>query len=225
MTADDTARQAPDPHGGQPVLTAGEPLGQARAALVLLHGRGASAADILALAGELAPPGCAGLAPQAAGHTWYPYSFLAPIERNEPHLSSALAAVRAVLARVAEAGIPPERTALLGFSQGACLALEFVARHARRYGGVVAFSGGLIGPDGTPRDYAGTLDGTPVFIGGSDVDAHIPLARMEESARVLERLGGAVDLRIYRGMGHTVNADELAAARALLAVLARPGDE
>ena len=216
---------AADPHRGQPVLTAGEPLGQARAALVLLHGRGGSAADILALAGELAPPGCASLAPQAAGHTWYPYSFLMPIERNEPHLSSALAAVRAVLAGVAEAGIPPERTALLGFSQGACLALEFAARHARRYGAVVAFSGGLIGPDGTPRDYAGTLDGTPVFIGGSDVDAHIPLARMEESARVLERLGGAVDLRVYRGMEHTVNADEVAAARAMLAALVRSGDE
>ena len=214
-----------DPHRGQPVLTAGEPLGRARAALVSLHGRGAGAADILALAGELAPPGCASLAPQAAGHTWYPYTFLAPIERNEPHLSSALAVVRAVLARVAEAGIPPERTALLGFSQGACLALEFTARHARRYGGVVAFSGGLIGQDGTPRDYPGTLDGTPVFIGGSDVDAHIPLARMEESARVLERLGGAVDLRIYRGMGHTVNADEVAAARAILAALVQSGDE
>ena len=216
---------AADPHRGQPVLTAGEPLERARAALVLLHGRGASAADILALAGELAPPGCASLAPQAAGHTWYPYSFLAPIERNEPHLSSALAAVRAILARVAGAGVPPERTALLGFSQGACLALEFTARHARRYGGVVAFSGGLIGQDGTPRDYPGTLDGTPVFIGGSDVDAHIPLARMEESARVLERLGGAVDLRIYRGMGHTVNADEVAAARAILAALVQSGDE
>ena len=225
MTVDNTARTAADPHGGQPVLTAGEPLGRARAALVLLHGRGAGAADILALAGELAPPGYASLAPQAAGHTWYPYSFLMPIERNEPHLSSALAAVEAVLARVAGAGIPPERTALLGFSQGACLALEFAARHARRYGGVIAFSGGLIGPDGTPRDYPGTLDGTPVFIGGSDVDAHIPLARMEESARVLERLGAAVDLRIYRGMGLTVNADELAAARAILAALARSGDE
>ncbi len=216
---------AADPHGGQPVLTTGESLERARAALVLLHGRGAGAEDILALAGELAPAGCASLAPQAAGHTWYPYSFLSPIERNEPHLSSALAAVAAVLARVAEAGIPPERTALIGFSQGACLALEFTARHARRYGGVVAFSGGLIGPDGTPRDYTGALDGTPVFIGGSDVDAHIPLARMEESARVLERLGGAVDLRIYRGMGHTVNADELAAARAILAALVQSGDE
>lgn len=213
MTSVDTDR---DPHAGQPLRTMGEPLEQARAAMILLHGRGASAEDILDLAGALPALGFAYLAPQASGHTWYPYSFLAPIEQNEPYLSSALATVERVLARVKEAGIPAERTMIAGFSQGACLTLEFAARHARRYGGVIAFTGGIIGPDETPRDYPGSLDGTPVFIGGSDVDPHIPLHRLEESGVVLERLGGKVDLRVYRGMGHTVNADELKAARAML---------
>jgi predicted esterase len=214
--SDDRAR---DPHAGQPVQIAGEQLDRARAALVMLHGRGASAEDILGLARELAIPGFAYLAPQASGNTWYPYSFLAPIEQNEPFLSSALAAVASVVTKVKEAGIPPERTAFLGFSQGACLTLEYVARNARRYGAVVAFTGGVIGPDGTPRDYPGSLDGTPVFIGGSDVDPHVPLSRLQESGQVFERLGANVDLRIYSNMGHTVNADELEAARAILDAL------
>jgi predicted esterase len=205
-----------DPHAGQPVRAMGEPLDQARAAMILLHGRGASAEDILDLAEALPAPGFAYQAPQASGHTWYPYSFLAPIEQNEPYFSSALATVERVLARVEEAGIPAERTVIAGFSQGACLTLEFAARHARRYGGVIAFTGGIIGPDRTPRDYPGSLDSTPVFIGGSDIDPHVPLHRLEESGEVLERLGGKVNLRIYRGMGHTVNADEVKAARAIL---------
>lgn len=205
-----------DPHADQPVLAAGAPLDRAPAAVVMLHGRGASAADILALAGELGHPELAYLAPQAAGHTWYPKTFLAPIPSNEPFLSSALAAVGATLARIGAAGIPPERTVLLGFSQGACLASEFAARHARRYGGVVALSGGLIGPDGTPRDYPGSLAGTPVFLGCSDVDAHIPAARVTESAAVLRRLGGEVTDRLYPGLGHTVNRGELAVIRELL---------
>jgi predicted esterase len=168
---------------------------------------------------ELAFPEFAYLAPQAAGYTWYPYSFLAPFEQNEPYLSSALAAVGAVVAKVEQAGISAERIAILGFSQGACLTLEYAARNARRYGGVIAFTGGLIGPDGTPRDYPGSFDGTPIFIGGSDVDPHVPLKRLEESTQIFERMGGVVDLRVYPGMGHTVNADELAAARAILASL------
>lgn len=208
-----------DPHRGQPVLAAGAPLPNAPAAMIAVHGRGASAEDILALAAELGHPELAYLAPQAAGHTWYPRPFLAPIPENEPFLSSALAAVAAALDRVRAAGIPPERTVLLGFSQGACLATEFAARNARRYGGVVGLSGGLIGPDGTPRDYPGSLAGTPVFLGCSDVDAHIPAARVRESAEVLRRLGGAVDARLYPGMGHTVNRDEIGAVRAILDAL------
>lgn len=208
-----------DPHRGQPILAAGAPLAEAPAAMILVHGRGAGAEDILALAGELARPDLAALAPQAAGHTWYPRTFLAPIPDNEPFLSSALAALGAVLAQVGAAGIPPARTVLLGFSQGACLVSEFAARNARRYGGLVGLSGGLIGPDGTPRDYPGDLAGTPVFLGCSDVDAHIPVERVHESADVLRGLGGDVDARIYPGMGHTVNRDELGAVRALLAAL------
>jgi predicted esterase len=204
------------PHAGQPVLTAGAPLAGARAALVLIHGRGASAESILPLGEEIGGPGVAYLAPQAAGSTWYPRRFLEPLAANEPWLSSALAAVGDVLAQVGEAGVPPERTLLLGFSQGACLATEWAARNARRYGGVVGLSGGLIGPDGTPRDYAGSLDGTPILLGCSDVDPHIPLARVHETAAVLRRLGGAVDARIYPGLGHTVNRDELEAARAIV---------
>ncbi len=207
------------PHQGQPVLTAGEPLDRAHAAMILIHGRGASAEDILMLAGEFDGTGFAFLAPQAAGHTWYPNSFLAPIPSNEPGLSSGLAAIAALLKRVGGAGIAPERTILLGFSQGACLALEFAARNARRYGGVAGLSGGLIGPDGAPRDYPGSLDGTPVFLGCSDVDPHIPAARVRESAAILRRLGGEVTDRLYPGMGHTVNRDEIAAVQGLMEAL------
>jgi len=214
-----------DPHGGQPVRATGAPLDRARAAVVMVHGRGASADSILTLAPELdrgeGVENVAYLAPQAAGGTWYPYGFMSPIERNEPGISSGLRAVERLLERVAEAGIPPERTMLLGFSQGACLASEYAARHARRYAGVAALSGGLIGPDGTPRDYAGSLDGTPVFLGCSDVDFHIPAERVRESAEVLRRLGGDVTMRLYPGMGHTVNEDEIVAVQAMLAAALR----
>jgi phospholipase/carboxylesterase len=213
------SKQNQGPHQGQPVLTAGEPLERAQAAMVLAHGRGASAKDILTLAAELEQPGFVYLAPQAANNTWYPYSFLMPIERNEPYLSSALATLDQVLTHVAAAGIPAERTILLGFSQGACLATEFAARNAQRYGGLVGLSGGLIGPDGTPRDYPGTLDGTPVFLGCSDMDPHIPAARVQHSAEVLRQLGGAVTARLYPRMGHTVNEDEIEAVRKIMAKL------
>jgi predicted esterase len=187
--------------------------------MVMLHGRGATAEGILGLADDLAQTGFAYLAPQAAGDTWYPQSFLAPIASNEPWLSSALGAVVDTLARAAAAGLPPERTILLGFSQGACLALEFAARHAQRYGGVVGLSGGLIGPDGTPRDYPGSLGGTPVFLGCSDADPHIPRARVLHSAAVFRELGGRVTERLYPKMGHTVNDDELEFVRGMMGAL------
>jgi phospholipase/carboxylesterase len=197
------------PHRGQPVLAAGEPLEQAKAVMIMLHGRGASAEDILSLTIELDLPGFTYLAPQAAGYSWYPNSFLAPLVSNEPGLSSGLAVIASLFTQVADAGFGPERTMLLGFSQGACLALEFVARNTRRYGGVAALSGGLIGPDGTSRDYPGSLEGTTIFLGCSDRDFHIPRERVEHSAEVLQRMGGNVTTRLYPNVGHTVNQDEI----------------
>ena len=196
----------------------------ARAAMILVHGRGATAESILALADEFQVPHVAYRAPQATGNTWYPLPFLAPLEQNEPWLSSALATLERVVAHVETAGIPLERTVLLGFSQGACLALEYVARHAWHYGGVIGLSGGLIGPDGTPRDYSGSLSGTPIFLGCGDPDPHIPAGRVHESADVLGRLGGEVTMRLYPGLGHTVNQDEIDFVRNLLVRLTAPSD-
>lgn len=207
-------------HQGQPVLTIGKPLDRAAAAMVLLHGRGSTAQSTLSLASELAHPDFAYLAPQAVGNTWYPNSFLAPIASNEPYLSSALRAVKEVLDRLSEVGIPLEQTILLGFSQGACLALEFAARNAQRYGGVVGLSGGLIGPNGTPRDYAGSLAGTPVFLGCSEADFHISKERVLHSADTLRRLEGKVTVRLYPNMGHMVNQDELDFVQSMMAGIA-----
>lgn len=207
------------PHQGARILTGGAPVASARGALILTHGRGATAESILTLAPLLGADDLAWFAPQASGNTWYPFSFLSPISQNEPGISSGIQLLAELVASIERQGIAAERIALAGFSQGACLTLEFSARHARRYGALVGFSGGLIGPDGTPRDYAGSLAGTPVFLGCSDIDSHIPLPRVHESARVLEGLGGAVDERIYPGMGHQVNDDEIAAVRAILATL------
>jgi predicted esterase len=204
-----------DPHAGQPVLTMGPRPTEARATVICLHGRGASAEDILGLAAELRVTDVAFLAPQAASHTWYPYSFLSEIARNEPYLTSALSLIARILADVEGQGVDAARIGFLGFSQGACLALEFAARHARRHAAIAGLSGGLIGPPGTPRRYAGTLDGTPVFLGCSDVDSHIPLERVHETAAVLREMGASVDERIYPRMGHTVNEDELEAVRAM----------
>jgi phospholipase/carboxylesterase len=208
------------PHDGQPVLLAGDPLEGASAAMILVHGRGASAHDVMTIAAEVAQPGFAFLAPEAAGGAWYPNRFMEPLASNEPWLSSALETVGRVLA-LTEERLPAESVILLGFSQGACLTLEFAARNARRYGGLVGLSGGLIGPDDTPRDYPGTLDGTPVFLGCSDVDPHIPARRVIETSEVLERLGGKVTVKLYPGMGHEVNADELDHVRQVMAALPR----
>lgn len=220
---------AADPHAGQPVREAGAPLGRAQAAVVLLHGRGDSATGILQLADVLAQPDVAFLAPDAAGRTWYPYSFLAPLALNEPHLSSALRLVEAVATRAADV-VGVERTVLMGFSQGACLATEYAARNARRYGAVVGLSGGLIGngerhgvdpPADKTFDYGGDLAGTPVFLGCSDVDPHIPVERVHQTAEAFSGLGADVDERIYPGMGHTITDDEVRAVRGLLAGLLR----
>ena len=216
------------PHQGQPVARAGAALSEAAAAVVLVHGRGATAQSILELASAFERSDLAYLAPQARGRTWYPYSFLAPLAQNEPGLSSGLHALGAVLTEIEDAGIPAERVVLLGFSQGACLALEYAARHARRYGGVVGLSGGLLGsgeregippPDDKTFAYDGDLAGTPVFLGCSDVDPHIPAERVRTSADVLDALGGAVTTRIYEGMGHTINEDEMLFTRTLLDAL------
>jgi predicted esterase len=190
--------------------------------MILVHGRGGTAEDILALAGELTHDGFTLLAPQAAGNTWYPLSFLVPVEHNEPYLSAALEALAAVMERLEEAGIPAERTILFGFSQGACLVLEFAARHAQRYGGVVGLSGGLVGPDSALRDYYGSLADTPVLLGCSDIDPHIPRERVLESGRILERLGGKVTVRLYPAMGHTVNQEELDQVRSMMAAIEPP---
>lgn len=205
-----------DPHRGQPVLTFGAPIAGARVAMIMVHGRGASAEDMAGLAAELRTTDIAFLAPQAAGRTWYPYSFLSPIEDNEPGITSGLHVIAGLIDQLVAQQVPHERIALLGFSQGACLALEFVARHPRRYQAVVGLSGGLIGPPGTPRHYPGTLAGTPVFLGCSDIDPHIPLARVHETAEVFRRVGASMDERIYPRMEHTVNEDEIAAVSALL---------
>lgn len=207
---------ASDPHAGARVLHAGSPPADAEAAAILVHGRGGSAEGMLDLARAIAIDGIAWLAPQATGGSWYPYSFLAPLASNEPWLGSALALLDGLLERGAEGGLPRERVALVGFSQGACLAAEYAARNPRRYGGLVLFSGGLIGPPGTPRDYAGSLEGTPAFLGCSDVDPHIPVERVHETARVLAEMDADVDERIYPGLGHTVIEDEIEAARAIV---------
>lgn len=208
--------QKAGPHQSQPVYTVGKPLDEVKAAMILIHGRGASAQNILELAQELSHSDFAYLAPQAANSTWYPYSFLEPVTRNEPGITSGLQVIGDLVDQIEAAGIPAERIVLAGFSQGACLASEFVARNTRRYGGLLVFSGGLIGSPDTPRDYTGSLAGTPVFLGCSDVDFHIPLARVEETAVVFTSLGAHVNKQIYPGMAHTIVPDELEHARKIV---------
>jgi predicted esterase len=205
-------------HEGQHVLRGGTPIADARAALLLVHGRGASADDIYSLGQEVSAgiPGVALLAPQAAGNTWYPQRFLAPLSENEPQLTSALGVVGRLISELYGAGLGQEKVVLIGFSQGACLCIEYALRNARRYGGIVGLSGALIGPPGRAREPKGSLSSTPAYLGCSDRDAHIPLASVEESAGVLTRLGARVTKSIYPGMGHTVNEEELLAVRDLV---------
>jgi predicted esterase len=208
--------KADDPHRNQPILQRGAALDSAKGAVVLLHGRGASAEDILGLAQDFDLPDLAYLAPEAAEHTWYPYSFLSPIEQNQPWLDSALQLVGDTIQRAITAGIERQKVAIVGFSQGACLATEFVARNAARYGGLVAFTGGLIGPPGAKFVYSGELAGTPCFLGAGDRDPHVPWKRVEESAAVLTSLGAVITLRRYPGLPHTINQDEIDHAKIIL---------
>jgi phospholipase/carboxylesterase len=205
-----------DPHAGSPLLTIGAPIAGAPAVVIAIHGRGAAPTDILALQPAIERPDVAWLAPAAAGRRWYPNRFIADIASNEPDLSSALRRIESLVEDLVGQGVAHERIVFLGFSQGACLSSEFVARHPRRWGGLVMLSGGLIGPPGTVWNTPGSLAGTPVFLGCSDVDDHIPRDRVEESAAVLKGMGGDVTLRIYPDMGHTVNADEIGHARAVI---------
>lgn len=203
-------------HQGQPIVRQGAPLSEAKAAMVMIHGRGGGVESILPLANHFTVEGFAYFAPVAANYTWYPNRFLVPRVQNEPYLSSALQAVSDVLAEIKAAGITPEKTIILGFSQGACLTLEYAARNPQHYGGIVALSGGLIGADDELNGYVGSFSGTPVFMGCSDVDPHIPEERVHQSAEIMQGLGATVDVRIYPGMEHTVHLDEIKAVNEVM---------
>jgi predicted esterase len=206
-----------EPHGGLPVVSAGAPLEGARCVLVMVHGRNAAPANILDLLPRIARPQVAALAPTAGGRTWYPLSFMAPREQNEPGISSGLAAVESIVSVLLSSGTPSHRIALLGFSQGACLTAEFVLSHPRRYGGVLVLTGGLIGAPGTTwPDPLGGLDRTPVFLGTADPDGHVPLSRVIETHEVFERMGAAVTRRVYPGMGHLVDDEEIGFVQGVL---------
>lgn len=205
------------PHQGQKVYTTGKSLDEAGAAMILIHGRGATAPSILELANLLHHPDMAYLAPQAANNTWYPYSFLSPIDQNEPGISSGLKMIGDLIAEIEEAGIPRNKIIIAGFSQGACLSSEYVVRNPDRYGGLLAFSGGVIGPLDMERNDRGDLQGTPVFIGCSDMDPHIPLQRVEETADIFNQLKARVNKQIYPRMAHTIIQDEIDEAMKIVA--------
>ena len=214
------------PHAGQPVLRTGAEAKTARAAMIMIHGRNAAPPNILELAPVLDRPRFMYLAPAASGGTWYPFSFMAPRERNEPGISSGLFVIESLVGDLLAQGFSSQQIMLLGFSQGACLTSEFSIRHPRRYGGVMALSGGLIGEPGTTwDDVTASLDGTPVFLGCSDVDPHIPAERVLESEAVFRRLRANVTRKLYPGMGHTVSADEITIVQGVMdAVLEGAGE-
>lgn len=197
------------PHQNSNIITHGVSPEEVDQAMIMIHGRGASAESIIALSNEFDTGNIHYQAPQANQFTWYPYSFLQPTERNEPGLSSGLQVIFDIVSDLENEGVSRDKIILLGFSQGACLATEFVARHPTRYGGLIALSGGLIGESIQKDKYEGDLGGTPYFVGCSDVDPHIPVERVDESVEVLRKLGADVTKKIYPGMGHTINQDEI----------------
>jgi len=205
------------PHQTTQVATYGTPLSRAKAAMIMVHGRGATAESMFSLADEFAQAGFHYAAPQAQNLAWYPYSFLQPKENNQPGLSSGLQQIYNLLEKTIDGGIPAEKIILLGFSQGACLATEFAARHPKKLGGVVGLSGGLIGPEIDPSLYSGSMEQTPVFLGCSNIDPHIPKERVDETEEVFESLNADVTKSIYLGMPHTVNEDEIKTVRRMMA--------
>jgi len=211
-----------DRFGGQPIVAIGAPLGQAPATVIMVHGRNAGPANILDLVPRLGRPDLTYLAPTAAGRTWYPLSFMADISRNEPYLTSALQSIETVVTHAEAAGVARSRIVLLGFSQGACLTSEFAVRHASRFGALIIFTGGLIGPPGTEWNHPGNFGGTPVFFGSGDPDAHVPVSRVMESAEVFARMGADVKTSIYPGRGHWIGDEEVEIARAMLDRLTTP---
>jgi predicted esterase len=212
-----------EPHGGQPIVSAGAPLGEGRGVVVMVHGRNAAPENILDLVPRLGHPDFTYLAPAAANRTWYPFGFMTERYKNEPDLTSALAMLDGLVVDLVARGVRKEAIVLLGFSQGACLAAEFAVRHPARYGGVVVFSGGLIGPPGTQWDHDGSFAGTPIFLGCSDVDAHVPAHRVVETAEVFAYMGADVTTGVYAGMGHLVNDEETAAARRIMDLVSGGG--
>lgn len=219
-----STRDAPAPHGGGPILihdTRPDPATPPAAAVIMLHGRGASARDILSLSPMLGVPDVAYVAPQAASSTWYPLSFLAPIPANQPGIDSAHALIESLLVRLNRAGVPTERIALMGFSQGACLACDHARRFPRRYGAIIALTGGVIGPESTVFAPRGDLAQTPVFLSASDPDPHVPATRVRATADLFAAMNGAVQTRFYPGMPHTVCDDAIQAARAMIQRITR----
>jgi len=203
-------------HEGQPVIARGRSLEESHAVAIMMHGRGRTTDDILELATRIGNDAFTYLAPTAQNNTWYPYGFMEASERNEPFLSSALAIYDALIRQLLEQGFSTEQIVLLGFSQGACLTAEYAMRHSARYGGIVLFTGGLIGPPGTTWNYPGSFQGTPIFLGTGDSDGFVPLERVQESAEIFKQMGAQVLERVYPGMDHIVNDDEIAQARLIL---------
>jgi len=201
---------------GKNIITAGKTIEEASKALIMLHGRGANASDIISLADYLNVKDFALLAPEAADNTWYPYSFMAPASQNEPWLSSALNLVKDLVNDINRKGISTENIYFLGFSQGACLTLEFVARNAIKYGGVVAFTGGLIGDRVHTENYTGDFNKTPIFIGSSNPDPHVPVQRVNETTKVLQNMNAVVSQKLYNGMAHTISQDEIDMANTIV---------